>query len=78
LEKNDVRYKNVKVLHYGGTGYRGWIHKTFLRIKHVLTGIFGNTLFRYSTLDILQTISNFSTTYQLTVSRVLVDCQLNI
>jgi len=38
----------------------------------------GNTLFQKSTLDILLTISNFSTTCQLTVIRVLVDCQLKI
>ncbi len=37
----------------------------------------GNTLFRYSTLDILQTVSNFAATYQLAVITVLVDCLLN-
>jgi len=39
--------------------------------------ILGNTLFRESTLDILVTISNFATTCQLAVIRVLVDCLLN-
>jgi len=39
---------------------------------------FGNTFFRYSTLDILLTVSNFVTTCQLAVIRVLVDCLINI
>ncbi len=34
----------------------------------------GYTLLIYSTLDILWTISNFETTRQLTLIRVLVDC----
>ncbi len=37
-----------------------------------------NTLFWECTLDILITVSNFATTCQLAVIRVLVDCQLNI
>jgi len=37
----------------------------------------GNTLLVTHYLDILLTISNFSTTFQLTVI-ILVDCQLNI
>ncbi len=37
-----------------------------------------NTLFWLATLDILQTVSNFATTCQQAVIRVLVDCLLNI
>ncbi len=39
--------------------------------------ILGYTLFWF-TLDILLTVSNFATTCQLAVIRVLVDCLLNI
>ncbi len=37
----------------------------------------GNTLFRQSTSDIILTISNFTTTFQQAVIRVLIHCLLN-
>ncbi len=44
----------------------------------ILYILLGNTLFRYSTLDILLTVSNYVTTCQLAVIRVLINCLLNI